>query len=312
MTKTPRKKRDINGILLLDKPAGYTSNQALQAVKRLLQARKAGHTGSLDPLATGLLPLCFGEATKVSQFLLDADKRYWVAIRLGQTTSTYDAEGELVMTRPVDHLTRPAIAAALRRFQGEIQQVPPMYSAIKQAGQPLYKLARAGIEVERTPRRVIIHALSLVRWEDDRLELEVTCSKGTYIRSLAHDLGEILGSGGHVTALRRLATGGFSVEQAITLEALQNLPEDGRLARLLPLDQALTHLPAVDLSLNAAFYLCQGQVVTAPHGVPAGVVRLYEAGGRFLGLGEVQSDGRVAPKRLLRPPEQADITPEIG
>ncbi len=311
MTKTPRSKRDINGILLLDKPAGYTSNQALQAVKHLLQARKAGHTGSLDPLATGLLPLCFGEATKVSQFLLDADKRYWVAIRLGQTTSTYDAEGEVLVTRPVQ-LTRPVIEAALRQFQGEIQQIPPMYSAIKQAGQPLYKLARAGIEVERPPRRVVIHALSLVRWQDDRLELTVSCSKGTYIRSLAHDLGETLGCGGHVMGLRRLATGGFSVEQAITLEALQNLPEDGRLARLLPLDQALTHLPAVDLSLNAAYYLCQGQVVTAPHGVPMGVVRLYEAGGRFLGLGEVQSDGRVAPKRLLRPPEQADITPEIG
>jgi tRNA pseudouridine55 synthase len=311
VTKPPRHKRDINGILLLDKPAGYTSNQALQAVKHLLLARKAGHTGSLDPLATGLLPLCFGEATKVSQFLLDADKRYWVAIRLGQTTSTYDAEGAVLLTRPV-HLTRPAIDAALGRFQGEIQQIPPMYSAIKQAGQPLYKLARAGIEVERPPRRVVIHALHLVRWQDDLLELSVSCSKGTYIRSLAHDLGEILGCGGHVTALRRLATGGFLVEQAVTLEAFQNLPDGGRLACLLPLDQALTHLPAVNLSLNAAYYLCQGQVVTAPHDLSMGIVRLYEAGGRFLGLGEVQLDGRVAPKRLLQPPEQADIKPEMG
>ena len=311
MIKIARHKRDISGILLLDKPAGYTSNQALQTAKHLLQARKAGHTGSLDPLATGILPLCFGEATKVSQFLLEADKRYWVAIRLGQTTSTYDAEGEVLATRPVQ-LTRPIIEAALRRFQGEIQQVPPMYSAIKQAGQPLYKLARAGIEVERPPRRVVIRALSLMRWQDDRLELEVSCSKGTYIRSLAHDLGEILGCGGHVMALRRLATGGFSVEEAVTLETFQNLSDDGRLALLRPLDQALNHLPAVNLSSNAAYYLCQGQVVTAPHSLPMGVVRLYEAGGRFLGLGEVQLDGRVAPKRLLQPPEQADITPEIG
>ncbi len=311
MSKTRRIKREINGILLLDKPAGYTSNQALQAVKHLLQARKAGHTGSLDPLATGLLPLCFGEATKISQFLLEADKRYWVAIRLGQSTSTYDAEGEVLVTRPVQ-LTQAAIEAALRPFQGEIQQIPPMYSAIKQAGQPLYKLARAGIEVDRPARRVTIQALRLLRWQDERLELEVSCSKGTYIRSLAHDLGEVLGCGGHVTALRRLATGGFSLEQAIALETLQNLPDDARLAQLLPLDLALTHLPAVYLSLNAAYYLCQGQVVTAPHGLSTGLVRLYEAGGRFLGLGEVQGDGRVAPKRLLQPPKQADIAPEIG
>ncbi len=311
MSKMRRNKREINGILLLDKPAGYTSNQALQAVKHLLQARKAGHTGSLDPLATGLLPLCFGEATKISQFLLEADKRYWVAIRLGQSTATYDAEGEVLVTRPVQ-LTQAAIETALSQFQGEIQQIPPMYSAIKQAGQPLYKLARAGIEVDRPSRRVTIQALRLLRWQDAHLELEVSCSKGTYIRSLAHDLGEVLGCGGHVTALRRLATGGFSLEQAITLETFQNLPDDARLARLLPLDQALTHLPAVNLSLNAAYYLCQGQVVTAPHGLSMGLVRLYEAGGRFLGLGEVQGDGRVAPKRLLQPPEQADIAPEIG
>lgn len=311
MTKTPRIKRDINGILLLDKPAGYTSNQALQAVKRLLQARKAGHTGSLDPLATGLLPLCLGEATKVSQFLLEADKRYWVSIRLGQTTTTYDAEGEVLATHPVN-LTRPAMEAVLRRFQGDIQQIPPMYSAVKQAGQPLYKLAREGVEVVRAPRHVRIHTLTLERWLDDRLELTVDCSKGTYIRSLAHDLGQALGCGGHVTALRRLATGGFSLEDAVSLDTFQNLPEAGRLARLRPLDEALTHLPAVNLSLNAAYYLCQGQVVTAPHGVATGLVRLYEAGSRFLGLGEVQGDGRVAPKRLLRLPEQADITPEIG
>ena len=213
-TKTARIKRDVHGILLLDKPAGMTSNQALQATKRLLQARKAGHTGSLDPLATGLLPLCFGEATKVSQFLLEADKRYQVVLRLGESTNTYDAEGEVTAVRPVS-LDRARLEQALTRFRGGIDQIPPMYSAIKQEGQPLYKLARAGITVDRPPRRVQIHEIRLLDWQDSRLELEVACSKGTYIRSLAHDLGEVLGCGAHVAALRRLGTGGFDIGQAI-------------------------------------------------------------------------------------------------
>ena len=311
MINTPRIKRDISGILLLDKPAGLTSNRALQEVKHLFQARKAGHTGSLDPLATGLLPLCLGEATKVSQFLLESDKRYWAAIRLGQSTTTYDAEGEVVAERPVN-LTRAAIETALTGFRGEIQQVPPLYSAIKQGGQRLYALARAGIEVDRPPRPVIIHELRLLDWCGDRLELEIACSKGTYIRSLAHDLGELLGCGGHVTALRRLAMGGFVLEQAISLEALKNLPETARLAQLIPGDQALKRLPAVELSVNAAYYLCQGQIVTAPHGHGPGIVRLYDGQSGFLGLGEVLQDGRIAPKRLLQPAKQADSQHEIG
>jgi tRNA pseudouridine55 synthase len=310
-TKTTRIKRDVHGILLLDKPVGMTSNQALQATKRLLQARKAGHTGSLDPLATGLLPLCFGEATKVSQFLLEADKRYQVVLRLGESTNTYDAEGEVTAVRPVS-LDRGRIEQALARFCGEIDQVPPMYSAIKQDGQPLYKLARAGITVERPPRRVTIHEIRLLDWHDTRLELDVACSKGTYIRSLAHDLGELLGCGAHVTGLRRTATGGFGIGQAISLEAFQALSDKDRLACLISEDQALTHLPAVNLSVNTAYYLCQGQVVTTRHEAGPGLVRLYGPDGHFIGLGEVQDDGQVAPKRLMRPAEQADITQEIG
>lgn len=311
MNHAPRIKRDINGILLLDKPAGLTSNRALQEIKHLFQARKAGHTGSLDPLATGLLPLCLGEATKISQFLLESDKRYWTAIRLGQSTTTYDAEGEVVAERPVA-LTRTAIEAALAGFRGEIQQVPPLYSAIKQGGQRLYALARAGVVVDRPPRPVAIHELRLLDWRDQRLELEISCSKGTYIRSLAHDLGELLGCGGHVIALRRLAMGGFSLEQAIGLEALKNLPDSVRLAQLIPEDQALGRLPAVELSVNAAYYLCQGQVVTTPHGHGPGIVRLYDGHNRFLGVGEVLQDGRVAPKRLLQPSKQVDSEHEIG
>ena len=217
----------------------------------------------------------------------------------------------MVAERPVN-VTRAAIETALSGFRGEIQQIPPLYSAIKQGGQRLYALARAGIEVDRPPRRVVIHELRLLDWCGDRLELEVSCSKGTYIRSLAHDLGEILGCGGHVVALRRLAMGGFVMEQAISLEALKNLPENARLAQLIPGDQALGRLPAVELSVNAAYYLCQGQIVTAPHGHGPGVVRLYDGQGGFLGLGEILLDGRVAPKRLLQPAKQADSRHEIG
>lgn len=291
--------RDVNGILLLDKPCGVSSNRALQDAKRLLQARKAGHTGSLDPLASGLLPLCFGEATKVSQFLLDADKRYWTVFKLGVATDTYDADGTVTATRPVT-VSRTDIETALQAFRGHIEQLPPMYSAVKQGGQPLYKLARAGIETERSPRSVCIHEQIFVDWQGDRLTLEIACSKGTYIRTLAHDLGERLGCGAHVVELRRLASGGFRVEQAISLEALAALPGPAeREAVLVPGDQALSALPAIELSANAAYYLCQGQTVSTPHGLAPGWARLYESGGRFLGLGQVLTDGRVAPKRLV-------------
>ncbi len=290
----------VDGVLLLDKPAGLTSNAALQVAKRLLNACKAGHTGSLDPIATGVLPLTFGEATKVSQFLLNADKRYWARIKLGVSTRTYDSEGEVTQTRPVQVSARDA-ETALARFRGEIEQIPPMYSAIKQGGRALYELAREGIEVEREPRRVTVHELTLLKVDGDSLELDMTCSKGTYVRTLAHDLGELLGCGAHVTALRRLAVGQLSIDRAVTLAELESLPGPGeRAARLMPTDQALTFLPQVDLTQLASHYLRQGQAISVSHRHPPGTwVRLYEEGGVFLGMGEVQEDGLVSPRRLF-------------
>lgn len=289
----------VSGVLLLDKAVGLTSNQALQTVKRLLNACKGGHTGSLDPIATGLLPLCFGEATKLTQFLIDADKRYWTVFRLGASTTTYDSEGEVTATRPVT-ATRRDIERELQRFQGEIAQVPPMYSAIKHEGEALYKLARAGVEIERAPRPVTIYEIGLLDFQGDLLTLEIACSKGTYIRSLAHDLGERLGCGAHVVQLRRLAVGSTGIEQAITLERLQALPTpQERIALLRPVDSMLGAVPDVHLTPLAAHYLKQGQTVTARHDHGAGWVRLYEGDTRFLGMGEVLDDGRVAPRRLL-------------
>jgi tRNA pseudouridine55 synthase len=298
----PRARRGclpIDGVLLLDKPRGMTSNQALQTAKRLLNACKAGHTGSLDPLATGLLPLAFGDATRISQFLLDADKRYRAVLRLGVNTTTFDAEGEVTRERPV-RLTPREVQRALEPFVGSIEQVPPMYSAIKIGGATLYKLARAGIEIEREARPVMIHALELVSLEDARLELGVHCSKGTYIRTLAHDLGEALGCGAHIEELRRTAVGGLSVESAVGLEALEQMPDhEARVHRLLPMDAVLGHIPPVHLTHLAAQYLRQGQAVSARHGLSPGWVRLYEEADTFLGMGEVLDDGRVAPRRLL-------------
>ncbi len=299
MTPKRRSCLSVDGVLLLDKAAGLTSNAALQMAKRLLNACKAGHTGSLDPIATGLLPLTFGEATKMSQFLLDADKRYAAVFRLGQSTTTYDSEGEVTQTRPVA-VERHAVERQMARFTGEIEQVPPMYSAIKQGGKSLYKLARAGVEVERAPRRVTVREFRLVSLDGDRLAVEIACSKGTYIRSLAHDLGEALGCGAHVAELRRLAVGTLRVEDATTLAALEALPTpEARAALLKPVDTMLVGLPAVELTPLAAHYLRQGQTVTARHGGVSGWVRLYEPERGFLGLGEVLDDGRVAPRRLL-------------
>jgi len=288
-----------DGVLLLDKAAGLTSNAALQTAKRLLNACKAGHTGSLDPIATGLLPLTFGEATKMSQFLLDADKRYAAVFRLGQSTTTYDSEGEVTQTRPVA-VEQREVERQMMRFTGEIEQVPPMYSAIKQGGKSLYKLARAGVEVERAPRRVTVSEFRRVSLDGDRLAVEIACSKGTYIRSLAHDLGEALGCGAHVAELRRVAVGTLRVEGATTLAAIEALPtSEARATLLKPVDTMLTGLPAVELTSLAAHYLRQGQAVTVRHGLALGWVRLYEPERGFLGLGEVLDDGRVAPRRLL-------------
>jgi tRNA pseudouridine55 synthase len=295
-------RRAVVGVLLLDKPVGWTSNAALQAVKRLYRAKKAGHTGSLDPLASGLLPICLGEATKLSGLLLDADKAYRFTCRLGVTTATGDAEGEVLATRPVGALSRERIEAALRGFIGPIRQLPPMYSAVKRAGQPLYKLARQGIEVERTPREVTVRELRLLRQDAEELEFELRCSKGTYVRALAADLGEALGCGAHVSALRRTAVEPYDADRMVALEALREAAEQGLAALdrwLLPPDSAVAGLPAVSVSGDAAFYVRQGQPVLVPRAPTRGRVRLYEGERRFLGIGEILDDGRVAPRRLL-------------
>jgi tRNA pseudouridine55 synthase len=294
--------REVNGIVLLDKPLGITSNAALQTVKRLYRAKKAGHTGSLDPLASGLLPLCFGDATKVSPFLLEADKRYQVAIKLGVKTSTGDAEGEIIDTRAVNGIDPAELRAVLRRFTGPIQQVPPMHSAIKHKGQPLYRLAHQGIEVERQARQVVVHELRLTACEGDVLEIEVACSKGTYIRTLAEDIGEALGVGAHVIVLRRTATGPFRAEQMVSMAQLEEAAAAGFETLdsfLLPIETALENWPDVCLSDDLAFYLRQGQAVFVPRAPTQGWVKLRTADQRFLGVGRVLDDGRVAPKRLI-------------
>jgi len=303
MGRRRTKGRNVEGILLLDKPVGLTSNEALQKVKWLYRARKAGHTGSLDPLADGLLPLCFGAATKISAFLLDADKHYRVRARLGVRTTTADAEGEVIEERPVPALDEPAIEAALERFRGEIEQLPPMYSALKHQGERLYNLARKGIEVERTPRKVVIHQLRLLSLASPDLDLDVHCSKGTYVRTLAEDIGEVLGCGAHVTALRRTGVGPYQDTAAVTLAELEQRAEQGVAVvdgLLLPVDSALAHWPEVKLIADAAFYVRKGQPVLVPKAPTEGWVRLYADGGRFIGVGEILDDGRVAPRRLLQ------------
>jgi len=295
--------RRVNGILLLDKPTGLTSNAALQAVKQLYAARKAGHTGSLDPLATGLLPICFGEATKISGFLLDADKHYTVTCRFGVQTRTGDAEGDVISERPVDGLTERKVAAALKGFAGEIEQIPPMYSALKHKGERLYKLAREGVEVEREPRAVTIHSIELLACNLPEATIRVHCSKGTYVRTLVEDIGEQLGCGAHVAALRRTGVGPFSEAGMLTVEQLEAVAADGGHHALdqllLPIESGLAHWPGLKLSGDAAFYLRQGQPVLVPKAPTEGWVRLYEGESQFLGMGEILDDGRVAPRRLM-------------
>jgi len=295
--------RDVNGILLLDKPSGITSNDALQQVKRLFYAKKAGHTGSLDPLASGVLPICMGEATKVSAFLLNADKRYQVRCQLGVRTATGDAEGEVLETRPVGSWSTDQLESVLDQFRGSIEQIPPMYSALKHQGQRLYKLARQGVEVEREPRPVEIYEMTLTGQGEDWIDISVHCSKGTYIRTLAEDIGEKLGCGAHVCALERSMVGPYGDEHLVNLEQLQDLKENDMPAMddlLLPIESALSQWPGVDLSTDAAFYLQQGQPVLVPHAPTSGWVRLYEGNRSFLGMGEVLDDGRVAPRRLMK------------
>lgn len=292
-------------MLLLDKPVGLTSNDALQKAKRFFNAKKAGHTGSLDPLASGLLPICFGEATKVSGFLLDADKYYVVTCRLGQRTATADAEGEVTETRPVPSLDERLIERALARFRGDILQVPPMYSALRHQGQRLYDLARDGIEVPREARPLTILELKLTGYTADTLSLEVRCSKGTYIRTLAEDIAEAMGTCAHVTMLRRLAVGPFELGSAMySLTDIEALTQEGVEALdplLLPADSAVTHWPKAELTGDAAWYFTKGQPVFVAGAPSGGQMRVY-ADGRFLGVGEIAEDGRLAPRRLLNLP----------
>jgi len=295
--------RNISGVLLLDKPVGMTSNAALQVVKRLYHANKAGHTGSLDPLASGMLPICLGEATKLSGFLLSSDKCYRAVCKLGVVTSTGDADGEVLEEREVGELSLARVKEVLMLFTGDIQQVPPMHSAIKQQGVPLYKLAHQGIEVEREPREVTIHRLDLLRLEGDELEIEVCCSKGTYIRTLAEDIGAMLGCGAHISALRRTRVGALDGLTMHSLDSLEEVAEEqgveGLDKLLLPSEAALPDWPEVQLSADASYYLCQGQPVFVPQLKNRGWVRLYGGDRQFLGMGTVLDDGRVAPKRLM-------------
>jgi tRNA pseudouridine55 synthase len=335
------KKRSINGILLLDKPKGMTSNQALQTTKQLFSASKVGHTGSLDPLATGLLPLCFGEATKFSQFLLNADKTYRVSAHLGIKTNTGDAEGEVIASRPIANYSLLQLESILSTFRGSIAQIPPMFSALKHKGRPLYKLARQGIVVERNPRTVTIHSLRLLDYSDGDLysqqlgfwqvprpcsnhgisnlhedgeprdntdknavksilNLEIKCSKGTYIRTLIEDIGEALGCGAYVHALRRLGVANYHAEQMVSLEELETLSLAECDQKLLSLDSLLKEWPVLKISQAAAYYLYRGQAVLLPNLPKQGFLSLVlQESGRFIGVGKILEDGRVAPSRLV-------------
>jgi len=294
--------RDLTGIVLLDKPVGVGSTEVLQRVKNLFQARKAGHTGSLDRLASGLLPLCFGEATKISGFLLDADKRYRSTFRLGVVTSTGDAEGEVIEQQEPPRLDEGTIHRVLAEFNGDIEQIPPMHSAIKHQGQRLYKLAHQGLTVERQPRTVTIYRLDLLGHGDGRLDVEVECSKGTYIRTLAEDIGKRLGCGASVETLHRFGAGPFDGADMVPLTELMARAERGLDALdevLLPIEAAVAHWPGVSLPDAVAYYLRRGQPVLVPHAPTEGWVRIFAGGNRFVGVGEVLDDGRVAPRRLM-------------
>ena len=292
--------------MVLDKPTGMSSNAALQQVKRLFEAAKAGHTGSLDPLATGVLPLCFGEATKFSQFLLDADKAYDSTFVLGVGTDTADADGTVISQASAAHLTEDAVNQAMATLTGAIEQVPPMYSALKVDGQPLYKRARAGEQVERAARAVDIYCFELVSFEPGEhvhINVNVCCSKGTYIRTLAEDLGAALGVPAHVATLRRCQSGPFALDDCVTPEQLTAVKEvgadTGLDALLQPIESCIQHLPRLSLSEAATFYIRQGQPVLVPNGPQSGMVRIADAEGLFLGVGDMRGGGKLAPKRLL-------------
>jgi len=294
--------RNISGIVVLDKANGLSSNAALQEVKRLYEANKAGHAGSLDPLATGVLPVCLGEATKVSQFLLDSDKCYRARIKLGIRTDTGDSEGSIIERNAGISVSRKAIERALTKFKGEIEQVPPMHSAIKMNGVPLYKLARKGIAVERKPRLVTLYQVCLLEFVNSELELEISCSKGTYIRTIADDLGQELGCGAHVIELRRTQAGVFTEKDSISAEELALEKENRGLDKidqfLIPMDRAIQDLPEVNLPSITASHVKNGQAVLVRHLPKNGLVRMYEDE-QFIGIGSIDDDGKVAPRRLI-------------
>ncbi len=290
--------RNIHGILLLDKRLGVSSNRALQEVKRLFNANKAGHTGSLDPLATGLLPLCFGEATKVSAMMLDDNKRYQVVIKLGVMTDTGDAEGKVIEEKPVPELSLAEIESCLHSFTGEIDQVPPMYSALKHNGRKLYELAREGKTIERKARRISIFELELLHVTADSLKLDVFCSKGTYIRSLAEDIGHYLGCGGTVTELRRIQAGQFNIEHAFTIEQLQEMDLEALTNCLIDVDKPLDTIPAIELSTKQASLVRHGQQIETEIEANQGMVRMYSEQ-VFLGLGEMLLNGKLVPKKIF-------------
>ena len=294
--------RNINGIVLLDKATGQSSNYALQRVKRLLNANKAGHTGSLDPLATGVLPLCLGEATKISQFLLEADKRYLVQVVLGERTDSGDSDGVTLKLQKRIDVEYEALVVALKKFEGEIQQLPPMHSALKHNGVPLYKFARKGVNVERKSRPVTIHRIILLNFENNIVDIDVTCSKGTYIRTLADDLGETLGCGAHVGQLRRIQAGRFTIDNCVKLDDLEAIEElrglDALDELLIPMDQAITEMPQVLLESKKAKQIKSGQTVLLDEAPGRGLVRLYEDKS-FIGIGVINVEGKVAPRRLV-------------
>ncbi len=297
--------RAIDGILLLDKPQGLSSNAALQTVKRLFHAAKAGHTGALDPLATGMLPLCFGEATKFSQFLLDSDKGYRVIGKLGERTDSGDSTGEVIESKPVN-VSNKQLEKALEKFRGDIMQIPSMFSALKHQGQPLYKYARKGIEIERPARPVTIYELELLRFDGDEVELFIECSKGTYIRNIIDDLGQALGCGAHVTMLHREFVADYPVDQMVTLQQLeddreQHLSLDDY---LLPIDSAILHLDSAELDMESADYFCHGQPINYPNLTEGELIRVYDEEQCFLGIAEVDDQDMLAPKRIVvRKPE---------
>ncbi|WP_434997663.1 tRNA pseudouridine(55) synthase TruB [Vibrio scophthalmi] len=304
-----RKGRPIDGVILLDKPTGISSNDALQKVKRIYFAEKAGHTGALDPLATGMLPICLGEATKFSQFLLDSDKRYRVIAKLGERTNTSDSDGEVVETRPID-VDMAKLEACIETFRGESDQVPSMFSALKYQGKPLYEYARAGIEVPRESRKITVYEIVLHRFEGDEVEMEVHCSKGTYIRTIVDDLGELLGCGAHVTMLRRTAVAKYPYERMVTLEQLNELLEQAHREEiaprelldplLMPMDSAVEDLPEVNMNAELTDLVQHGMPVQVSGAPAEGTVRMTSGEEKlFIGVAQIDDRGRVAPKRLV-------------